>query len=113
MSGLEHGGAAGGDCGRQLVSDEIERKIKWSDGSDRAQGIAAHNAPSSGSEWLQIERQPLSANARSFVSGDAKSKDRAVNLGARGLDGFAGLKSNAAGEFFVALADALRNIAQN
>ena len=102
---LQHHGTTGGDGRRDLVGDQIDRKIERRDAGDRAERETAHDAPAPGGELLPVEREIFAGDARAFLSGDVEGEDSALHFGARAFEGLAGFLCDGAGEFFLALCD--------
>ena len=76
-------------------------------------GKAFHDAPASGGELLPVERKVFAVDAGGLFGGDVENKNSAVHFDARQLDGLARFLRQGAGEFFFAIVNAGRNLAQN
>ena len=100
-------------AGRHFVRHQVERKIKRSDGQNRAQRKTAHDSRAAGGGGLPIERQPLAANARGLFRRHGKGENRAIYFDARGAHGLPCFQRDEPREFFAACADSLGNGAEN
>ena len=112
-SGLQDRGATSGDRGRHFVRYQIQRKIKWRDGQNRAQRETAHDSRAASGGSLPIERQPFAANARGFFGRHGKRENRTVHFDASGAYGLPRLQRDQARKLLAALADAFGNGAKD
>ncbi len=90
-------------AGATLWATKIDGKIKRRDAGDGAERKTAHDAPAAGSGFLPVEREIFAVDAGGFFSRHIESKDSALDFGAGGFDGLAGLLREGAGKFFLAL----------
>jgi hypothetical protein len=101
--GLEDERAACGEGGRNLVGDEVQGKIKGSDGEDRADGKALHNAPAIFVALGEIEWNGFAAETDGFFGSGFECQNRSIDLGAGEAKRLAGLRDDELGEAFVLL----------
>ena len=90
-------------AGRDLVGDQIERKIEGSDGQDRTDGKALHESPAAFVAFGQVERQALAAEAGGFFGGGFEGEHGAIDFSAGQANGLAGFGDDELGEALLLL----------
>jgi hypothetical protein len=111
--GLQNHGAAGSDGRSNFVGHEIDGEIKRRDAGDGAERETADDAPAAGGEFLPVEREIFAVDASGFFGRHVESEDGALDFGAGGFDGLAGLLRESAGKFFLALGHGGGNAAED
>ena len=88
--GLEDDRAAGGEGGRNLVRDQVEREVERRDGQDGADGKALDQSPAAFVAFGQVEGDGFAAQAHGFFGGGLEGEHGAIDFSAGQAQGLAG-----------------------
>src|SRR3954471_23264290 len=110
---LQNDGATARNRGGDLVGNQVQRKIEWSDGGNWAHRKSSDNTPAPCSKFLKIEWYVFSTDSACFFRGDSECEDGAIDLSARGLDGLPCFEGHGARELLTSVGDSGRDLPQN
>ena len=102
---LQDDGAAGGECGRDLVRNEVAREVEGRDRGDDPDRLAEGEAELAFAGLRSIHRHHLAAELARLDCGERVRRHRARGFDARRLDRLARFVGDRARDLFVAPAD--------
>jgi hypothetical protein len=107
--GLQDDGAPGGERGRHLVRDEVEREVEGADRTDDADGRPERERELACAGGGGVHRHDLAGEPPRDCGRGLERRHRALRLDARGLHRLARLGADRARELLVALGEELRD----
>ena len=107
--GLEHDRAAGGERGRDLVRDEVEREVEGRDRADDADRLPQREGELPCAGLRRVHRHHLAGELARLDRGEREGGHRARGLDAGGLERLAGLGRDRLRDLLVAAAEVARD----